>query len=70
MGEVYSTRLEWKGSKEIGERLSLLVPEKFHHELLNTEGESRLSIDINADSLEELREIVDRLLTLFSDQDQ
>ena len=54
---------------EIGKRLSLLIPEGFHYELLDEEEGCKLSIEVQANSLEELREIVDDLLTLFSDND-
>lgn len=70
MGENYSTSLEWKGTMEIGKRLSLLVPEGIHYELLDKEEGCKLSIEVQANSLKELREIVDDLLTLFSDHDQ
>lgn len=70
MDENYSTSLEWRGAMEIGKRLSLLIPEGFHYELLDEEEGCKLSIEVQANSLEELREIVDDLLTLFSDNDQ
>ena len=70
MSENYSTSLEWRGAIKIGKRLSLLVPEGFHYELLDGEEECKLSIEVQANSLEELRKIVDDLLTLFSDHDQ
>ena len=54
----------------IGKRLSLLVPEGFHYELLEDGEECKLSIEVQAESLEKLRESVDHLLALFSDHDQ
>ncbi len=70
MDGSYSTTLEWSGSLEIGERLSSLVPANFEHELVKEGNSSRLTIKINANSLENLRTIVDDMLTLFSDQDE
>ena len=55
---------------EIGNRLALLVPKGLHYELLNEEEGCKLSIEVQAKSLEELRKIVDDLLALFSDHDQ
>lgn len=70
MDGSYSTILEWSGALEIGERLSGLVPANFEHELAKEGNSSRLTIKINANSLENLRTIVDEMLTLFSDQDE
>ena len=60
----------WRGSAEIGLRLSSLIPEGFDYELTEESGESILVVNVTADSLETLRESVDNLLTIFSDQDE
>ena len=70
MADKCSTTLEWRGSKEIGARLSKLIPDGFDYELTEESGESILVVNVTADSLETLREDVDKLLTIFSDQDQ
>ena len=70
MADKCSTTLEWRGSVEIGARLSSLIPEGFDYELAEERGESILVVNVTADSLETLRESVDNLLTIFSDQDE
>ena len=40
------------------------------HNLEENEGSAKLTITVEADDLENLREIVDSLLTTFSDQDE
>ena len=70
MAEEYTTTLKWHGSKEIGQRLANLVPQGIDYELIEDGGMVTLAINVEATSLENLREIVDDLLTLFSDQDQ
>ena len=70
MADKCSTTLEWRGSSEIGLRLSNLIPDGFDYELKEERGESVLVVNVTADSLETLRETVDNLLTIFSDQDQ
>ena len=70
MADECSTTLEWRGSSEIGLRLSSLIPEGFDYELTEESGESVLVVNVTADSLETLRESVDNLLTIFSDQDE
>lgn len=77
MGERFATVLEWRGSHEIALKLAALIPEGINSSLIE-EGDgggdaapsSKLVINIEADSLLELRGIVDELLALFSDQDQ
>jgi len=70
MPEEYTTTLKWHGSKEIGQRLANLVPEGIDYELIEEDGMVTLVVNVDANSLENLREIVDELLTLFSDEDQ
>ena len=77
MGEEFATVLEWRGSQEIGLRLAALIPDgissNLSQESVSEEGASpsyKLEINVEADSLQELRQIVDDLLALFSDQDQ
>ena len=70
MSEEYTTTLKWHGSKEIGQRLANLVPEGIDYELIEEDGMVTLVVIVDANSLENLREIVDELLTLFSDEDQ
>lgn len=71
MSEKFATTLEWRGALEIGQRLANLIPDGISNELIEgNNSEVKLVIDVEAESLEELRKIVDDLLTLFSDQDQ
>ena len=77
MGEEFATVLEWRGPQEIGLRLAALIPDgissNLSQESIEQEGGAslyKLEINVEADSLQELRQIVDDLLALFSDQDQ
>ena len=70
MAEKFSTTLTWEGSSEIGRRLSALVPDDFAQKLDENGDSSILTITVESDDLESLREIVDSLLTTFSDQDE
>jgi hypothetical protein len=70
MAEKFSTTLTWEGDAEIGRRLSALVPDDFAQKLEENEESSILTITVESDDLESLREIVDSLLTTFSDQDE
>lgn len=77
MGEEFATVLEWRGSHEIGLRLAALIPDGINSNLsqesIEQEGGAslyKLEINVEANSLQELRKIVDNLLALFSDQDQ
>lgn len=71
MSEKFATTLEWRGSREIGQRLANLIPDGISNELIEeNHSEVKLVVNVDAGSLEQLREIVDNLLTLFSDQDQ
>tara|TARA_B100001113_G_scaffold92712_1_gene74270 strand:- start:1377 stop:1589 length:213 start_codon:yes stop_codon:yes gene_type:complete len=70
MADECSTTLEWRGSAEIGHRLSSLIPDGFDYELNEESSRVVLIVNVVADSLEDLRIQVDNLLTIFSDQDQ
>ena len=70
MTEKFSTTLTWEGGVEIGRRLAALVPNNLVHELKESGDSSILTITVESDDLENLREIVDSLLTAFSDQDE
>lgn len=70
MTEKFSTTLTWKGDVEIGRRLSALVPDNLVHKLEENGDSSILTINVESEDLENLREIVDSLLTTFSDQDE
>ena len=70
MAESYSTSLEWKGSGEIGKRLTGLIPPGIDFELIDEGDSAKLIVNVVSDNLEALRISVDSLLTLFSDQDQ
>ena len=70
MAEKFSTTLTWEGNAEIGRRLSALVPVDITHNLEENGDSAKLTITVEADDLEDLREIVDSLLTTFSDQDE
>lgn len=70
MAEKFSTTLTWEGDVKIGRRLSALVPDGLVHELEENGDSSILTITVESEDLENLREIVDSLLTTFSDQDE
>ena len=70
MTDTFETTLEWTGKEKIGRRLDNLIPDGFQSEITQIDDGVKLSIQIKADNLEELRRIVDELLTLFSDQDE
>ena len=70
MTDSFETTLEWTGEEKIGRRLGTLIPDGFQSEITQLDDGVKLSIQIKADNLEELRRIVDELLTLFSDQDE
>lgn len=69
MAGDFTTTLEWSGSVETGQRLSSLVPSNVSSELIIIEEKATLTVTVIADDLEQLRKLVDELLTLFSDQD-
>ena len=70
MTDSFETTLEWTGEEKIGRRLDTLIPDGFQSEITQLDDGVKLSIQIKAGNLEELRQIVDELLTLFSDQDE
>ncbi|GEM_PF-2018911 len=70
MAENYSTQLTWEGESHICERLVKLIPKDIEFSVENKESISTLTIEVKADSLENLRNIVDGLLADFSDQDE
>ena len=70
MAEKFSTTLTWEGDVEIGRSLAAIVPDDLVHELEENGDSSTLTINVESDDLENLREIVDSLLTTFSDQDE
>lgn len=77
MAREFTTVLEWTGSQEIGLRLVELIPEGVNSDLTAEQGDEtevgtscKLTIYVEADSLQQLRQIVDDLLAIFSDQDQ
>ena len=70
MGEKFSTTLTWEGDVEIGRRLAALVPDDLVHNLEESGDSSILTITVESDDLENIRAIVDSLLTTFSDQDE
>ena len=70
MAEKFSTTLTWEGHVDIGRKLAVLVPNDLVHELEENGDSSILTITVESDDLENLREIVDSLLTTFSDQDE
>ena len=70
MAEEFSTTLTWEGNVEIGRRLSTLIPDDLAYKFEEDGDSSILTITVKADDLENLREIVDSLLTTFSDQDE
>lgn len=69
MAESYSTTLEWKGSVEIGQRLADIVLVGADSELVVSDNMATLTINVDAESLESLRENVDAVLALLSDHD-
>ena len=70
MAEKFSTTLTWEGDVEIGRRLSALVPDDLAHALEENGDSATLTIIVESDDLENIREVVDSLLTTFSDQDE
>jgi hypothetical protein len=69
MAESYSTTLEWSGSVEIGQRLADIVLVGADSELVVSDNMATLTIKVDAESLELLRESVDAVLALLSDHD-
>ena len=69
MAESYSTALEWKGSVEVGRRLADIALAGAYSELIVIDNQATLTINVDAESLELLRESVDAILALLSDHD-
>jgi hypothetical protein len=69
MAESYSTTLEWNGSVEVGRRLAGIALDGADSELVVIDNRATLTIHVNAESLELLRENVDAVLALLSDHD-
>tara|TARA_B100000767_G_scaffold275004_1_gene309983 strand:+ start:1523 stop:1735 length:213 start_codon:yes stop_codon:yes gene_type:complete len=69
MAESYSTTLEWNGSTEVGKRLKEIELKDADCELIVEGNKSTLTINVEADSLDLLREKVDLVLALLSDHD-
>ena len=69
MAESYSTTLEWNGSAEVGRRLAGIALVGADSELVVIDNQATLTIHVDAESLELLRESVDAVLALLSDHD-
>lgn len=69
MAESYSTTLEWNGSVEVGRRLAGIALVGVDSELVVIDNQATLTIHVDAESLELLRESVDAVLALLSDHD-
>jgi hypothetical protein len=69
MAEGYSTTLEWHGSVEIGRRLAGIALVGADSELVVMDNLATLTIRVDAESLELLRESVDAILALLADHD-
>tara|TARA_B110000438_G_scaffold286398_1_gene317591 strand:+ start:97 stop:309 length:213 start_codon:yes stop_codon:yes gene_type:complete len=69
MAESYSTILEWNGSVEVGRRLADIALVGADSELVVIDNQATLTIRVDAESLELLRECVDAVLALLSDHD-
>tara|TARA_B110001454_G_C12520649_1_gene350901 strand:- start:362 stop:574 length:213 start_codon:yes stop_codon:yes gene_type:complete len=69
MAESYSTTLEWNGSVEVGRRLADIALVGVDSELVVIDNQATLTIHVDAESLELLRESVDAVLALLSDHD-
>lgn len=70
MSESFSTTIEWSGEAEIGHRLVSLIPDDINFQLTEDAGTANIQIMVSADTLEDLRIIVDQLLADFSNQDE
>ena len=69
MAESYCTTLEWNGSAEVGRRLAGITLVGADSELVVIDNQATLTIQVDAESLELLRESVDAILALLSDHD-
>ncbi len=70
MSERFSSTLTWEGEEKICNKLVNLIPEGIDFSINSDADNSTLTINVTSDSLEGLREIVDKLLADFSDQDE
>ena len=70
MSERFSSTITWEGEEKICNRLVNLIPEGIDYSINSDANNSTLTINVTSDSLESLREIVDKLLADFSDQDE
>ncbi len=70
MSEQFSSTLTWEGEEKICNKLVNLIPEGIDFSINSDADNSTLTINVTSDSLEGLREIVDKLLADFSDQDE
>ena len=70
MAENYSTQLTWEGESHVCERLVKLIPDGIKFSVENKNSVSILTIDVKSESLDDLRNTVDKLLADFSDQDE
>ena len=70
MNERFSSTLTWEGEEKICNKLVNLIPEGIDFSINSDADNSTLTINVTSDSLEGLREIVDKLLADFSDQDE
>lgn len=70
MSERFSSTITWEGEEKICNKLVNLIPEGIDYSINSAADNSILTINVTSDSLEGLREIVDKLLADFSDQDE
>ena len=70
MSERFSSTITGEGEEKICNRLVNLIPEGIDYSINFDANNSTLTINVTSDSLESLREIVDKLLADFSDQDE
>lgn len=70
MSESHSTRIDWSGAADVGKSLMALVPDGISADLKLDGDLATLSLQIDAASLEALRDKVDAVLALFADADQ
>jgi hypothetical protein len=70
MSERFSSTITWEGEEKICNKLVNLIPEGIDFSINSDADNSTLTINVTSDSLEGLREIVDKLLADFSDQDE
>ena len=69
MAEAHSTDIDWTGSVEIGKQLSDSIPEGLASELKIKGEKATLSVSIKSETLEQLRSVVDKVLSLFGQEE-